>query len=102
MDINELVLNISQEVVEQALQRSSIGSAAGPDGIPAGLLRLLWAKPYGNHLLYCRVMSSLSLGCFSHQWHRAIIHPICKAGSKEYRPISLLSQIFKITERLVT
>jgi len=48
------------------------------------------------------MLTSYSLGFFRNQWNRAIIHPISMAGSKNYRPICLLSKIDKITERFVT
>jgi len=52
--------------------------------------------------VYCLILPFLSFGFFPHQWRRAIIHPIPKAGLKKYQPISLLSQIVKITERIFT
>ena len=41
MDINELAMSISQEFVLWV----SIGCAARPEGVPARLLRLVWANP---------------------------------------------------------
>ena len=45
------------------------------------------------------------MGTFSSQWKTAVVTPICKKGNKadisNYRPISILSPIFKIFERLI-
>jgi hypothetical protein len=67
MDINELALSICQEFVERALLRASVGSAAVPHGIPAGLLHLVWANPFSKKVLYGLMLFCISLGFFPHQ-----------------------------------
>jgi hypothetical protein len=79
-----------------------VGSAAGHDGIPAGILRVVWGSLNGRLFLSLIISASLSLGHVPTDWKRAIIHSIPKAQSSEFRPISLLNQVGKVCERIVT
>jgi len=67
--------NTPEEEIEQAILIAVIRSSAGLDGIPTD---------------------------FPNAWKQAVIHPIPKVGSNEYRPISLVSQLAKVSERVIT
>jgi hypothetical protein len=93
---------VTDEVLHRAIFKALVGSSAGEDGIPAGILRAVWQSPNGRSVLRLIDLSSLSLCHVPTSWKRAIIHPIPKPKYPEFRPISLLSQIGKICEKIVT
>ena len=78
---------------------------------PTGLIRYLLVSSritlsditaiYLTHIYDC----SLSSGIFPDDWKKARVSPIFKSGNKEecgnYRPISVLSVVAKIFEKLV-
>jgi hypothetical protein len=89
---------------ECAIRRSSNSSAVGPDGLTA-----LHLKNLGPHAVaYMTCLFNLSVSCANIPaiWKLVNIIPILKPGkpasdSKLYRPISLLSPVVKILERLL-
>jgi len=89
------------EVIRRAIYKPQVSSSPGADCIPAGVLRLCWSSLTGQSLLKNLVLGSLSLSTCPERWKHAVVHPIPKENG-EFRPISLLSQISKICERLVT
>jgi potassium voltage-gated channel Eag-related subfamily H protein 8 len=90
--------------LEQALQKCSTGTAAGPDGIYFEQL---------NHLpspavtcLRNIITQSFCSGKVPRSWRQATVIPILKPGKSaskldSYRPISLTSTIAKLAERVL-
>ena len=75
---------VTDEVLHCAIFKPLVGSSAGEDGIPAGILRAVWQSPNGRSVLR---LSLLSLSHVSTSWKRAIIHPIPKPKFPEFRPL---------------
>jgi hypothetical protein len=92
---------VTDEVLHRAIFKPLVGSSAGEDGIPAGILRAVWQSPNGRSVLRLIVLSSLSLSHVPTSWKRAVIHPIPKPKFPKFHPISLFSQIDKICKRIV-
>ena len=89
--------------VELFLKALPIGKATGPDGINNCILREL-AHELSPPL--CSLLNqSLILGIVPDIWKEAHVCPIPKGGDRtavsNYRPISLLSNINKVLERIV-
>ena len=96
-------LYISVDDVAKVMKDLDISKATGPDGISNTLLKRT-ANSISTPL--CRIFNlSIASGKFPTEWKEANLSPIFKANNKQdtnnYRPISLLSNIGKILERLV-
>ena len=96
-------LKFSEEDVRNAISSIKPDAAAGPDGIPAILLKscsatiskpifLLWSKSFEE-------------GTVPSYYKNSLICPLYKKGSRaqaaNYRPVSLTSHIIKIFERVL-
>ena len=96
-------LSFSEEDVQHAIETIKWDAAAGPDGIPASLLKsckstiarpiyLLWSKSFDEGIVPTYYKSSF-------------ICPLYKKGSRaiasNYRPVSLTSHVIKIFERVL-
>jgi ribonuclease HI len=94
--------DIEEWEIEEALSRVQPGSAPGPDGIRVTTIRKLWTsnwKPCIIALMQAAFRQPDLFSCFKH----AVVHPIPKPGNPDsFRPISLLSQLGKILERIVS
>ena len=96
-------LHTTPSAVFDVLHSLKPGKAPGPDGLPPLLLKEC-AKGIAPSLaqLFNR---SFALGKVPEEWKRAHIIPVFKGGDKNlptnYRPVSLLSIISKVQERLV-
>ena len=94
---------ISSETVYQTLKDMKSRKAAGPDNISAKLLKD--SVSVTLPLLTKIFNLSLSEGVFPDDWKNAQVSPIYKSGDKEecgnYRPISVLSVVSKLFEKLV-
>lgn len=88
----------------QAAHRCKIRKAPGADKIENIVLRYL---PQKAQIYLCKILNGcLKIGYFPVAWKSATIFPISKAGkdptqASSYRPISLLSTLSKIFERLI-
>ena len=94
---------ITTENVKYQLVNLDASKAAGPDDIPAVVLKMCadaLAKPL--KLIY---QKTLVEGKLPREWKLANIRPIFKKGAKRrpgnYRPVSLTSQACKVLERLI-
>ena len=100
-EVEGILTDVPDEVIRRSIFKPAVGSSPGPDDIPAGILRLAWANPFGHLLLITLIHGYLVLGTCPTFWKYAIIHPIPKGGG-DFRLIALLSQIGKICERIIT
>ena len=96
-------VKITEDLIKKAIDRLKEHSAAGPDGIPARVIKELKeeiARPL--QILFRR---SMDTGTIPDKWRLAEVTPIFKKGSKavpgNYRPVSLTVIIGKMMERLV-
>ena len=96
----KLVLTVAE--VEAALKETINAKPTGYDGIPAVILKLC-AKQLAMPL--CAIFNRcLEEGIFPDAWKYANVTPVYKSGDEcfvsSYRPISLLSLIAMVFERL--
>ena len=96
-------IKLTEENVMKILKGLNVKKANGPDNISNKLLKDcadVLAKPLLKIFQY-----SLSIGKFPSKWKEANVVPIHKKNSKQdknnYRPISLLSTLGKVFERLI-
>ena len=86
-----------------ALSQMSKSKACGDDGITIDMIRMT-SPVVGPHLLHV-VNTSLVSGVLPDAWKIARVLPLHKSGSKadpnNYRPISILPTVAKLTERVV-
>ena len=95
-------INFGQSDMEKSISEISIYAAAGPDNIPAILLKCAKALSLSLLLLW---RQSLDTGEIPSILKHGIISPIYKGGSrlhpKNYRPVGLTSHIIKTFERII-
>ena len=96
-------ISITEKDVLDQLQILDTNKAQGPDGISPKLLKKA-AKPLAKILQYIFNLS-LKSSTFPVAWKKANVIPVYKKGDKtninNYRPVSLLSIVAKIFERIV-
>ena len=94
---------ITPTEVESVLKSLSLGKASGPDTVNNRILKELSVEL--SSPLADLFNQSLSTSIFPDAWKEAYVSPIFKNGDRSapgnYRPISLLSTIGKVFERLV-
>lgn len=101
--INLNSLEISPEQVFKYLKALDVHKTAGPDGIPPLFLQQCHKVLSGP----LSVLFNLSLhsGCMPTIWKQSFVVPIFKSGDrqdiKNYRPISKLSTIPKLFEKII-
>lgn len=96
-------LVISPFEIESVMKSLSLGKAVGSDDINNRILRELAHEL--SYPLSSLINQSLQLGLFPDTWKDALVCPIFKGGEStsvsNYRPISLLSCLEKVCERVV-
>lgn len=96
-------IEFSQADIESAIEDLKSSSAAGPDGIPAVLLKNA-KKPISLPLLLLW-RSSVENGVIPQELKHGRISPIFKGGChsdpSNYRPVALTSHVVKVFERVV-
>ncbi|CAL4081788.1 unnamed protein product, partial [Meganyctiphanes norvegica] len=96
-------IDITENDIEDAIGELKQNSAAGPDGIPAILLKNI--KKSIALPLKIILRKSLDEGKIPNTFKLAYVTPIHKGGSKlkpeQYRPVSLTSHVMKIFERVI-
>ena len=92
-----------KEDIEEGINELDENSAAGPDGLPAILLKK--TKNSIANPLTLLLRKSLDEGRIPDVFKLAYITPIHKGGSRhrpeQYRPVSLTSHVMKVFERVV-
>ncbi|XP_045451617.1 uncharacterized protein LOC123660605 [Melitaea cinxia] len=101
--LNLFSVDISLSMVDKYLKSLSLNKGSGPDGIPA-----IFLKSCSDSLrfpIYCLFSKSLRTSVMPSQWKRSYVIPILKSGDKHniknYRPISKLSCIPKMFEKII-
>ena len=103
-DDSTLCKDVSLEELERNLTKCKNKSAVGEDGISYLLIKKLPKTAKSN---LCQIYSdSLRLGYFPELWRTAIVKLIPKPNkdskfAKNFRPISLLSCVGKVLERII-
>ncbi|MCW4309281.1 MAG: reverse transcriptase family protein, partial [Candidatus Thiodiazotropha endolucinida] len=103
--VNSLLssLNITPLEVESVLKSLPLGKAVGFDDINNRILREIAQEL--SFPLCSLINQSLRLGIFPDTWKDALVCPIFKCGDQaavtNYRPISLLSCLEKVPERII-
>jgi len=93
--------SITPEIIKQAIFKPAPNSSSGLDGITPGLLRHVWNTRNGQTSLQHIVRISIGRGLIPPSWKLALVNPLPKTKPGDYRPISLLSQMSKVCERIV-
>lgn len=98
-----VLLDTDNEEVERTILGLKSSCAVGWDDIPSNIIKACRATlvPYITHI--CNI--SFATGVFPKCFKKAIVHPIFKSGNRDnvnnYRPISVLSSMSKVLERLL-
>ena len=96
-------IECTQEEIEKLLSTYRLQTATGPDGISSKMLRSM-AESISPHLTALFNLS-LRLGIVADDWKMSNVTPIHKGGevsaAANYRPISLLSLVSKVLERVI-
>ena len=96
-------IDTNSDDVRKFLLGLDVGKASGPDGISTRLLKNI--SDSVCHQLSDLYNFSLSTGEFPSLWKQANVTPIYKKGDNQnkanYRPVSLISVVGKVLERIV-
>lgn len=94
---------LSKESIRLALRSLDSSKGAGPDGIPPSFF--IRTSDHLSTALHIIFNKCLKEGVFPKVWKQASITPVYKTGDKNnvenYRPISILSTLSRVFERLV-
>ena len=94
----------SMKELKNALKKMKTKKAPGPDGITGEMLKHLWAC---SRAVFLKIFNhSWMKGVVLSVWKEAIVIPVPEKGKdkknpRSYRPISLLSCVGKLLERMV-
>ena len=96
-------MNVLESEITKVLLNLNVNKASGPDGIGNKILKNIAYSI--SRPLSMILNKSLQLGRFPEQWKLANVVPIYKKNDRSvasnYRPVSLLSNLSKVFERLV-
>lgn len=98
-----VILEVDESEVESTIMNLRNDTATGWDGIPSTLLKVCsnTLVPLVTHIINI----SIANGVFPEPFKRALVHPIHKSGTRDcvnnYRPISVLSALSKVMEKLI-
>ena len=96
--------SFDQKAVENCLIALDISKSTGPDGVQNIVLKNCASSL--SYPLYSIFAKSLDLGCLAPEWKFAKVTPIFKnkgdrSDPLQYRPISILSNVSKVLEKLI-
>ena len=97
-------VSVTHKMVKKVIMNLDLSKASGPDGIPVVVL-----KNYGPELSYILAElfnKCLKESCFPDCWKVSSVVPVFKnvgerSTAKNYRPVSFLSVVSKVFEKLV-
>ena len=96
-------VKVYQREILKLMEGLEVNKAPGPDGVTGWILRECREQLVDK--IHKLISLSLTKGELPRDWKRANIVPIYKGGSKEnplnYRPVSLLSVVGKMCEKIV-
>ena len=97
-------ISVSQKMVRKVIMNLDLSKASGPDCIPVVVVKN--CEPELSYILAELFNKCLKESCFPGFWKVSSVVPIVKnvgerSTAKNYRPVSLLSVISKVFEKLV-
>ncbi|XP_026326060.1 uncharacterized protein LOC113234789 [Hyposmocoma kahamanoa] len=91
------------EEIEREITNLKTDCSPGWDGISSKILKQI--SPFITPVLTNIINRCISTGTFPEAFKKSIVHPIYKAGDKHcannYRPISILTSLSKVFERII-
>jgi ribonuclease HI len=94
---------IAEWEIDKALDKVKVTSSPGADEIKVSTIRRIWAHSKWKSTLHKLINAIYRDPCLFKPFKHAVVHPIPKPGKEGcYRPISLLSQVGKILERILS
>ena len=97
-------ISITPKMVKKVITNLDLSKASGPDCIPVVVLKN--CEPELSYILAKLFNKCLKESCFSDCWKVSSVVPVFKnvgerSTAKNYRPVSLLSVVSKVFEKLV-
>jgi ribonuclease HI len=87
--------------IEQAIESLKDSSSPGADNIRVSTLKRIWRHPEWRPVLLSLFSAMYKDPMLFSPFKHGLVHPILKPDGESYRPISLLSQIGKVLERVI-
>ena len=95
-------ISITPKMVKKVITNLDLSKASGPDCIPVVVLKN--CEPELSYILAELFNKCLKESCFPHYWKISLVVPIFKnvgrPTAKNYHPVSLLSVVSKVFEKL--
>jgi len=104
--VNTTAFTFSELELDTIISKMNLKKAPGPDGISNNMIK--HAYPMIKPTLIAIFQKCINLGYFPKTWKKAQVHLLPKPGKSDYfspgsyRPISLLSNIAKLLEKLIS
>ena len=97
-------ISVTPNMVEKVIMNLDLSKASGPDCIPVVVLKN--CEPELSYILAELFNNCLKESCFPDCWKVSSVVPVFKnvaerSTAKNYRPVSLLSVVSKVFEKLV-
>ena len=97
-------ISVTPKMVKKAMTNLVLSKASGPDCIPVVVLKN--CKPELSYILTKLLNKCLKESCFPDCWKVSLVVPVFKnvgerSAAKNYCPVSLLSVVSKVFEKLV-
>ena len=97
-------ISITPKIVKKVITNLDSSKASGPDCIPVVVLKN--CEPELSYILAKLFNKCLKESCFLDRWKVSLVVPVFKnvgerSTAKNYRPVSLLSVVSKVFEKLV-
>ena len=97
-------ISVTPKIVRTVVMNLDFSKASGPDCIPVVVLKN--CEPELSYILAELFSKCLKESCFPDYWKVSSLVPVFKnvgerSAAKNYRPVSLLSVVSKVVEKLV-